>query len=170
MKKLLFAFSLVLLFSSCGDSSSSRSNRDGSSNGSSYSSSQDYTSSDDSYDEPVVPGGQMSNQPAFCSRCGGMGVIGEYGLPCDVCGGTGTQAVMVYPDYGAVPQGGGGGTDTRYVSCASCNGSGRCFMCDGTGWFSYEGSYGQSGGVKSCTYCDGRGNCLKCRGTGQVLR
>ena len=42
-------------------------------------------------------------------------------------------------------------------SCWTCNGSGNCTHCKGTGKL----------GTKTCHFCNGSGNCDSCEGTGE---
>ena len=51
--------------------------------------------------------------------------------------------------------------------CGSCNGTGKCQQCKGTGRLGYPG-YGQVDGYRTpCIACQQSGVCRVCRGTGQ---
>ncbi len=76
-------------------------------------------------------------------------------------------ALLVLPGSGcAVPDGGyegdgGGYSDTREDSaCGSCEGSGCCNTCNGTGRFL---GFGDTG----CSTCSATGVCINCGGRGR---
>jgi hypothetical protein len=53
------------------------------------------------------------------------------------------------------------------TECSSCNGTGKCQVCKGTGRFGYPGvgkvdTYHTTRGT-----CQGSGDCRVCRGTGE---
>lgn len=157
MRKIFIALSvLVCLLASCGGGSSKSSKQTNNQN--------------NNYQTSPAPNNptQSPDQPIICGNCNGLGTT-SIGLRCDVCGGTGF--LYMPPGYGAgMMNNNTGGDAGRYLKCAKCSGTGRCFMCEGTGWFVWDGSYGQTGGVKRCEYCYGQGACPTCHGTGQVLR
>ncbi|WP_457918447.1 hypothetical protein [Candidatus Lokiarchaeum ossiferum] len=50
------------------------------------------------------------------------------------------------------------------LPCRRCHGTGRCWMCRGSGKRNYRG-YGKSSD-QPCSYCQGTGVCRLCRGKG----
>lgn len=48
-----------------------------------------------------------------------------------------------------------------WQACGSCNGSGQCSVCYGSGW-----TIGYNGNKRSCTACHGTGKCTSCAGHG----
>ena len=45
--------------------------------------------------------------------------------------------------------------------CGTCQGSGKCISCNGTGTKTVSGK------LQSCGYCHGTGKCFECGGTGK---
>jgi len=46
------------------------------------------------------------------------------------------------------------------AECGHCDGTGKCYYCNGTGWNSLYNH--------GCDYCWGSGKCKYCDGTGKV--
>lgn len=100
-----------------------------------------------------------------CEQCGGLG-YGNGMVTCDLCMGTGTY------DDGHMPEGGeetasdglcrtcrGTGIMTiQAQTCYTCNGTGLCINCGGSGIDPELDDQGNSG---SCHACGGSGDCLQ---------
>ena len=55
--------------------------------------------------------------------------------------------------------------DWRAEPCPDCSGSGKCLICEGSGFITKQNELEQL--VKTaCTSCSGEGMCLACGGTG----
>lgn len=65
------------------------------------------------------------------------------------------------PIYPSTNSGTTNSTSTQtHRPCAGCGGSGRCSMCQGKGWYTYQGS------SHRCPSCNGTGTCKVCHGKG----
>jgi hypothetical protein len=77
---------------------------------------------------------------------------------------TSSQAGGYLTNSGKVEENNGKGSELTdneapgYESCPTCDGSGNCSHCQGTGYHGHEG--------EECDQCDGTGNCPTCAGMG----
>jgi DnaJ-class molecular chaperone len=55
--------------------------------------------------------------------------------------------------------------DCNLENCSSCEGSGKCYYCNGTGITHWEDPEKPD---EDCYTCKGTGNCITCDGTGKV--
>lgn len=55
-----------------------------------------------------------------------------------------------------------GSHNNRGYRCPSCHGSGKCTMCNGNGWYRFNG------GIYDCAGCRQSGRCQTCYGRGEV--
>jgi hypothetical protein len=53
------------------------------------------------------------------------------------------------------------------TQCKTCNGTGRCSQCKGSGHFAYPGIGDPNRYPERCIACSGSGACRPCRGEGQ---
>ena len=110
--------------------------------------------------------GRLSNNTK-CTGCNGTGYLGAQ---CPICfkfqyPNTSSSSSGSSGNYGSS---GGGSSDSGYVTCKSCNGSGKCGRCD-KGWVTSSAYY--TGGdkiVSKCGVCNGTDRCGTCRGTGKI--
>ncbi len=87
--------------------------------------------------------------------------------------GNGSTTIPSYstPSYGGYSTGSGYGSSSSGRTCAGCNGTGKCTMCDGKGWYYQEAGYytGNSRREKTtCPVCHGTGRCGACHGNGTI--
>ena len=111
-----------------------------------------------------------------CDQCGGLG-NGNGMVKCDLCMGTGTYDDGHNPDDGGGPVDDGlcrtcRGTGVMTIqaqTCYTCNGTGLCINCGGSGIDPELDDQGNSG---SCHACGGSGDCLQevCEGGVMVER
>ena len=104
-------------------------------------------------------------RPPVCPVCEGVGACAD----CDASGEHicpecyGDPECFVCED-GSCPQCGPGWTGMPNPICELCDGSGRCYECNGQG---IVRSYSDRIPDRECYTCYGRGTCKECRGTGR---
>lgn len=97
-----------------------------------------------------------------CSVCGGSGKMKEQDAQVYMQAAIQLQQMYGNGGSGYSSYGGGQSSSSRELACVNCHGSGRCNMCAGKGWKTYNG-YNQD-----CVTCRGTGTCQTCYGTGRL--
>ena len=132
--------------------------------GNSGNSDNDYSNNyDDNYYSDDYDNDASSDNVVYCQACGGLGVT-SFGMQCPTCGGAG-----YFSSTGTTNTGGRDANIGQRQKCVSCNGTGRCWRCNGEGWWTTSGGYGGSSTIEKCSHCYGSGTCQSCGGNGTVL-
>ena len=133
-----------------------------------------------------------SSSREICPLCSGTGTFVMRGLssPCSACKQTGyvsrEEAANIRQELREIDQMyGGDGYDNTSIdyrgnyqngdyssggsdasACSSCNGTGQCKHCLGTGVRETDSYYGEGPDAMECPICNGSGDCNLCYGTG----
>lgn len=122
---------------------------------------------------PDSAGPDFTIETLDCPICGGIGFCTDcIGGQCNDCFGRGRNICVSCVGLGHCNYCGGDGYIYQGVgisfgkyNCSYCRGSGDCYSCSNTGYISCS----TCGGTGNCRTCFGLGRCAFCAGTGRVF-